>query len=358
VNRDGAGLARLFRKPDASPQARSWCQVEDNPRLHAGALWIEKQGERTMQKSLLFGMVLAFAGLAAVGAEAADPAACRTVRMSDVGWSDNIVINGLASYVLSGLGYEPKETMLSVPVTYEALKTKKIDVFLDNWMPTMTENITPYVKNKTVEVVRADLTNAKYTLAVPAYLYGQGLHSFQDVAKFREQLDGKIYGIEPGNDGNRLILDMIKKDQFGLKGFQLIESSEQGMLAEVKRKVAQKKPIVFLGWEPHPMNTQFDMKYLSGGDAVFGGDSTVYSNVRAGYLQECPNVGKFLKNLVFSLQMENLLMGDVMYKKMHPEAAAAGYLKAHPEVLKTWLDGVTTFDGKPGLPAVMQRLGA
>ena len=311
-----------------------------------------------MRKSLIFGMAFAFAGLATAGAQAADPAACRTVRMSNVGWSDNDAINGLASYVLKAMGYKPKETILSVPVTYQALKTKKIDVFLDNWMPTMTANITPYVKAKTVDVVRADLTHAKYTLAVPAYLYAQGLHSFQDIAKFRKQLGNKIYGIEPGNDGNRLILGMIKKGQFGLKGFRLVESSEQGMLAEVKRDVAQKKPIVFLGWAPHPMNTEFDMKYLSGGDKVFGGDSTVYSNVRAGYLQDCPNVGKFLKNLVFTLPMENTLMGQIMYKKANAEAAAAKWLKANPAVLKTWLAGVTTFDGKqPALAAVDKSLG-
>ena len=27
-----------------------------------------------------------------------------------------------------------------------------------------------------------------------------------------------------------------------------------------------KEPIVFLGWEPHPMNTKFKMAYLTGGD--------------------------------------------------------------------------------------------
>ena len=43
----------------------------------------------------------------------------------------------------------------------------------------------------------------------------------------------RFYGIEPGNDGNRLILDMIGEDAFGLGEFELVESSEQGMLAQV-----------------------------------------------------------------------------------------------------------------------------
>ena len=149
---------------------------------------------------------------------------------------------------------------------------------------------------------------------MPTYLAEQGLKDFADIAKFRDQLNGQIYGIEPGNDGNRLILEMIEKDAFGLKGFELVESSEQGMLAQVARATQDKEPIVFLGWEPHPMNTNFDLTYLSGGDEVFGpnyGGATVYTNARAGYLEECPNVGQLLKNLKFTLTMENEIMGGI-----------------------------------------------
>ena len=84
---------------------------------------------------------------------------------------------------------------------------------------------------------------------------------------------------------------------------------------------------MFLGWEPHPMNTNFDLAYLSGGDEVFGpnyGGATVYTNVRAGYLEECPNVGQLLKNLKFTLAMENEIMGAILNDGEEPEAAATG----------------------------------
>jgi glycine betaine/proline transport system substrate-binding protein len=195
---------------------------------------------------------------------------------------------------------------------------------------------------------------------VPAYLAEQGLKDFADIAKFRDQLDGQIYGIEPGNDGNRLILQMIDEGAFGLEGFELVESSEQGMLAQVARATRSEEPIVFLGWEPHPMNANFDLTYLSGGDEVFGpdyGGATVYTNVRAGYLEECPNVGQLLKNLKFTLEMENQIMGAILDEGEDPNRAAAAWLEEHPEVLETWLDGVTTFEGEPGLPAVEEHLG-
>ncbi len=291
---------------------------------------------------------------------AGDPPACKTVKFSDVGWTDITATTATTSAILKGLGYNPHTDVLSVPVTYQSLHNKQVDVFLGNWMPTMEADRKPFVEDKTVNVLGANLEGAKYTLAVPAYTYEAGLKTFADIAKFKDKLDNKIYGIEPGNDGNRLILDMVKADKFGLKGFDLVESSEQGMLAQVERATKRNEPIVFLGWEPHPMNTKFKMDYLSGGDEVFGpnyGGATVYTNVRAGLTADCPNLGKLLENLKFNLHMENQIMGSILFDNVEPDKAATDWLKANPGVLDTWLAGVTTVDGQPGLPAVKKSLG-
>ena len=132
------------------------------------------------------------------------------------------------------------------------------------------------------------------------------------------------------------------------------------MLSQVARAVKAKEWIVFLGWEPHPMNANFDMAYLTGGDDYFGpnfGGATVFTNVRKGYAGECPNVGKLLQNLQFTLQMENEIMGLILDQGMDPNKAAAQWLKEHPDVLDPWLAGVTTIDGKDGLAAVKGHLG-
>ena len=293
---------------------------------------------------------------------AAEPAQCATVNFSDVGWTDITVTTAVASTLLDALGYTTKTTMISVPVTYKSLADgKNMDVFLGNWMPTMENDIKPYRDAGTVETVRANLENAKYTLAVPEALYNKGLKDFADLPKFKQELGAKIYGIEPGNDGNRMIQTMIDKNAFGLKdaGFKVVESSEAGMLSQVDRAQRRGTDVVFLGWEPHPMNTRFKMKYLTGGDDFFGpnyGQATIYTNTRKGYSEECSNVGQLLKNLVFSLDMESTLMGEVLDNKIKPNVAAKAWLKQNPQVLDTWLAGVTTLDGKPGLEAVKASL--
>ena len=308
---------------------------------------------------------LALAASAAAGAPvgtalAADADVCTTVRFSDVGWTDITATTALASVVLDGLGYRPEAEVLSVPVTYASLENGDIDVFLGNWMPTMEGDIAPYRERGTVETVRVNLEGAKYTLAANEAAAALGIESFADIAAHADALDSEIYGIEPGNDGNRLIQDMIDSDAFGLGDFEVVESSEQGMLAQVARAERRGEPVVFLGWEPHPMNANFALTYLEGGDDFFGpdlGGATVHTNVRQGLGEECPNLSALLANLVFTLEMENEVMGAILDDGEDPEAAARAWLTANPDTLDGWLEGVRTIDDEPGLEAVRASLG-
>ncbi|MCI5073876.1 choline ABC transporter substrate-binding protein [Oricola sp.] len=287
-------------------------------------------------------------------------AQCDEVVFSDVGWTDITATTAATKTVLEALGYDVDVKVLSVPVTYASMKSGDIDIFLGNWMPTMEGDIAPYREDGSVETVRENLEGAKYTLAVNKAAADMGIADFADIAAHKDELEGKIYGIEPGNDGNRLIMDMISSDAFGLDGFEVVESSEQGMLAQVGRASKRDEPIVFLGWEPHPMNANFEMSYLTGGDEYFGpdlGGATVYTNTRAGYSEECPNIGALLSNLKFSLQMENEIMGAILNDGEDPDDAAAAWLKANPTVLDGWLDGVTTEDGGDAMAAVKAELG-
>ena len=285
---------------------------------------------------------------------------CDAVTFSDVGWTDITATTAATTVVLDALGYDTDIKILSVPVTYISLAEGDIDVFLGNWMPTMEADIAPYREAGTVDTVRANLEGAKYTLAVNKAAADMGIATFADIAANADALDGKIYGIEPGNDGNRLIMDMIADGAFGLDDFEVVESSEQGMLAQVDRASGRDEPIVFLGWEPHPMNANFDMSYLEGGDDWFGpnlGGATVFTNTSAGFVDSCPNVGALLNNLSFSLAMENEIMGAILNDGEDPADAASTWLAAHPDTFTTWLDGVTTKDGGDAVAAVSAALG-
>ncbi|MGO2147462.1 choline ABC transporter substrate-binding protein [Halomonas sp.] len=284
---------------------------------------------------------------------------CSRVRFAEVGWTDITATTALASEVLEALGYTPTVDTVSVPIAYAGMRNNDFDVFLGNWMPSMASISDPYIESGDVERLVVNLEGAKYTLAVPQYVYDAGVTSVNDLAAHADQFNHRVHGIEAGNDGNELIQQMIDDNAYDLGDWQVVDSSEAGMLSELTTRVPNEEWMVFLGWEPHPMNTNFDMAYLSDADDYFGpdlGGATVHTNTRAGFVEACPNVGTLLGNMTFTLEMENQLMGAIMNEGVDPRVAANRYLKEHDDLLATWLEGVTTRDGEPALPAVQTAL--
>lgn len=324
---------------------------------------------QAMKSMWIAGIFVLTAGLAVAGGQAeATPEAeatpddtpeAVTVRFAEVGWTDIVATTASTRLVLEAVGYETTSVMVAVPMAYEGMSGGDVDVFLGNWMPSMATIANQFFEDGSVIQGRANLEGAKYTLAVPSYLADRGLTDFSDIADFAEELDYQIHGIEAGNDGNELIWQMIEEDAFGLGGFEVAESSEAGMLAEAQARVQSEQPIVFLGWAPHPMNAYLDMEYLTGGDDYFGPDlgaATVYTNVRAGFLEEYPNLEQFFGNLYFTLEMENEIM-TMIDEGIDAPVAAERWITENPDILADWFDGVEDLDGNPALPTVRAALG-
>lgn len=300
--------------------------------------------------------------MGAVGAAHAAPSAeCRDIRLAFVGGPDNAAQNAVFSTIAEDLGYRVSSNFYSEAILYAGMKNNQLDVFLDDWTPSMDSTTAPYIKEHAISVIGPDLTDAKYTLAVPAYLYQQGLHDFSDIHRFGKALNYTIYGIEPGTSANRKLLEIIAENKFGLGNFHLVQSSEAGMFGALARAYAKKRDIVFVGWEPAPMNIQYHIGYLSGGAKYFGpdyGSATVYVNTRAGYAEACPNVGRILQQFKLTVQAENTMMYQLVVDHAQADTVAAEWLKQHPAWLETTLNGVSTVSGQPAFPAVKARLGA
>ena len=298
----------------------------------------------------------ALSTLALIAAAGMAQAECSKVTFSDVGWTDITTTTSATKQVLQALGYEVDVKIVSVPVTFASISSGDIDVFLGNWMPAQEGAIGPYLADGSIVTLGENLAGTKYTLAVPKYLWDKGLQSYADVAKFKDELGGKIYGIEPGNEGNGYLISLTEAGGL-FEGFEVVESSEQGMLAQVGRVYPNQGGVVFLGWEPHPMNSNFELKYLPGGEDFFGGEGQVYTVARKDFAAECPNVAKMLTNQKFSLAMENQIMGEILDNGTEPDTAVLDWIKANPDAITPWLDGVTTVDGKDGLAAAKAGLG-
>jgi glycine betaine/proline transport system substrate-binding protein len=304
-------------------------------------------------------LILSGTALLTTSVMASEDPSCKTVRMGVVNWTDVIATSGMADVLLTGLGYESKQTSAVQQIVFAGIRDKRLDIFLGYWKPAMDQNIAPFVAAKQVKVMeKPSLADAQATLAVPEYVAAAGLKTFADIARFKEQLGGKIYGIEPGSGANAAIKKMIETNHFGLGGFKLIESGEAGMLAAVQRAVNRKEFVVFVGWTPHPMNINMKMSYLTGSEDVYGpneGAATVSTVTAPDYAERCPNVNRLLENLTFTAAQESQLMVPIMERKT-PQEVAKKWLREHPDDLQRWLAGVTSVDGKDGVATVQASL--
>jgi len=309
----------------------------------------------TQRCLLMLAGSLAASVFASGAAWAQDPPQCENVRMGIVSWTDVIATSGMAQVLLDDLGYKTVPTSAAQQIIFAGIRDNRLDVFLGYWKPAMDKNIEPFIKADQLTVMSPpSLSDAQATLAVPQYAADAGLKTFADIAKFKDKLGGKIYGIESGSGANATIQKMIDSNQFGLGGFKLVESGEAGMLAAVQRATQRKEFVVFVGWKPHPMNINMKMAYLTGSDDVYGpneGAATVSFVTAADYAQRCPNVEHLLHNLTFTSAQESALMVPIMAHKT-PEEVARKWLQEHPQDLQRWLAGVTTFDGKDAVKAV------
>jgi glycine betaine/proline transport system substrate-binding protein len=281
---------------------------------------------------------------------AAEDSSCKQVKMGVANWTDVMATSAVAKELLGELGYDVKQTFASENIILTGLKDKKLDVFLGYWDPLMNAQIQSLKDKNQITVSAApNLTNANATLAVPQYLFDQGLKTFGDIARFKEALGGKIYGIEAGSATNQQLQALIDQDQFGLKGFRIVESSEAGMLAELQRAVNRKTPIVFFGWAPHPMNVNFDIQYLTGSNDTLGpqeGAAKVWTVTTPDFGPRCPNVQRLLNQLTFTTATESQMMVSILAGQK-PQDMAREWLKNHPEDHQRWTEGLTTFAGEP-----------
>jgi len=294
----------------------------------------------------------------AVGSDASD---CDHVGFANVEWTGESLMTDTAAMLLEELGYETKVTSASVQIAFESVASGERDAFLGLWLPTQESMVRPYLDDGEAEKLVTNLEGAKYTLAVPQYVYDAGVTDFSDLNEHADRFGSEIYGLESGNDGNVIIEEMISDGAYDLSDWSLVESSEAAMLAQVRRATNREEWVVFLGWAPHPMNRNIEMEYLTGGEDYFGpdqGGATVHTLITAGYAEQCPNVARFLEQFTVSVEERNEGEAYVMDDEMSNREAARALIESRPELLERWLEGVSTRDGEDdALEVVRQSLG-
>ncbi|MDT8879342.1 ABC transporter substrate-binding protein [Halomonas saccharevitans] len=291
-------------------------------------------------------------------AQAAEP---EQVRFSVPAWPGVTVKTALAETLLETLGYEVDQEELGSTITYQALTQEEVDVFLAAWLPAQQAMFDATLEKGAIVDLGNNVDGARLGFAVPTYVYDAGVTTAEDLAdeEIAEKLDRTIYSIEVGSGMSDTLNGAVENDTYGLGDWDLSETSTPGMLSAVDAAIDREEWVVFAGWTPHWMNIEYDVKFLTDTQDMWGpegGRSDVRTLVSTAFSESSPNATLLLDQLSFTADDQSAMIRGFSYEEQEPEDVALAWLRDNPAKVKAFLDGVTTREGEPAWPAVQQAL--
>lgn len=275
---------------------------------------------------------------------------CGTVRFGQVNWTGVSAKTETAAWMLDQIGYKTDVITASLPIVLQSLANDDRDFFLGWWLPSQRDLAIEHMKERTVNLVTKNLSNAKYTIGVNRAAWESGVRHMRDLREHAEEFDNTIFGIEAGSGGNNIINTMIQDDVYGLSDWELQPSSEAGMLSEVGRRIERNEWVAWLAWAPHPMVLNIDLEFLEGGQDYWGpnqGGATVYSLSSAAKAWKCPNVGQFIENFWFTVEEQSRMAGYIINEDMGYAEAGKKLIAEKPSLLERWLGNGGTYQTGP-----------
>ena len=309
----------------------------------------------THLKPLATGIALASAALLTSAAQADD----ETLDFGVPAWPGITVKTAIAEQLLNPLGYETSTQEIGLQVVYQGIEGGDIDAFLGAWLPAQRDMFEPRKESGVLIDVANNVDGAQMTLAVPEYLYEDGLQSFADLDDYRDQLDGDIHGFGAGSAASEILNDAIDNDTWGLGDWQLVDTSEVAMLSAARDAISREEPIVWVGWTPHWMNLELPMRYLDDEEDLFGennGESEVLTLLRADYADANPNVVTFFEQFTFTAEEQSWMIQQFGLEERELEDVAEQWINDNAERVEAMLEGVITTDGDPAWPVIEAEL--
>lgn len=220
-----------------------------------------------------------------------------TITFGVTPWTSTVPPSKIARKILEDMGYTVKEINADAGGVYAGLSTGDIDVFMDSWLPDMHKN---YMEKfgQNINDVSVSYPNGELGWVVPKYV--ENVNSIEDIKGKEGEFGGKIYGIEEGAGMTMTSRKMI--EAYGLD-LQYVASSEAGMLAQASKLIKDKKPVLFLGWRPHPMFVNYELKVLKDPKQYFK-TSEVHVLTNKGLKDKAPEAYAFLSKW-------NIDVGDI-----------------------------------------------
>lgn len=267
----------------------------------------------------------------------ATPAGAQDVRIGWSAWADAEFVAKLSEEILSSrMGQDVELIQTDIAPQYQGVANGDIDVMVMAWLP---DTHADYMDSVGPDLVSLGILYgyARLGWAVPEYIPESELSSIEDLKdpEVRKKLDGTITGIDPGAGLTRLSKDAL--DTYGLDDYNLLISSESGMMAALDRAVKRDNWVVVTAWSPHWMFGAYELRYLDDPEGALGQHERVHAMARKGFYQDNIEAALFLSRLYIDIDV----LQEYMYKAQETsyEQAVAEFMDDNPELIDYWVNG-------------------
>lgn len=245
------------------------------------------------------------------------------------GWDEDVAVSNLWKYVLDKKGYNVTLSTLAVAPIFKGVSTGDYDAFFDTWLPNTHKDYWAQYKDK-VQDLGVWYDEAPLTIAVPDYMK---IDSMDQLKSIGDKVDKTITGIDPGAGLSRVTKQEMMP-AYGLDGWNLKLSSTSAMLAELKKAIADKKPIVVTLWRPHWAYSAFPIKDLKDPKGAMGKPDEIHVIASNDFVKADPGLAQAFKNFHMDADTLGDLENVVLQKhKDDLQAGVAAWAKDNPDFM-------------------------
>lgn len=255
----------------------------------------------------------------------------KKVTLGYVPWDEGVASTFLWKEILERRGYEVEAKQFDAGPLYTSLAQGDIDIVTNSWLPTTHAQYWKKYGDR-LDDLGSWYDNTSLELTVPAYM--KDVNTLADLKGKADQFGGKITGIESSAGEMALLKDKVSKE-YGLdKEYKVVDSSTPAMLAELKRAMSKKEPIVVTLWSPHWAYNDLDLKKLKDPKGAWGKGDGVHTLSRKGFAGDDPTAAKWMKD--FKLDEKQLTSLEAEINKAgkgKQQDAVRTWLKSNPDLV-------------------------
>ncbi|MFE2356482.1 ABC transporter permease/substrate binding protein [Streptomyces parvulus] len=255
----------------------------------------------------------------------------KKVTLGYVPWDEGVASTFLWKEILEQRGYEVEAKQFDAGPLYTSLAQGDIDIVTNSWLPTTHAQYWKKYGDR-LDDLGSWYDNTSLELTVPAYM--KDVNTLADLKGKADRFGGKITGIESSAGEMALLKDKVSKE-YGLdKEYKVVDSSTPAMLAELKRAMSKKEPIVVTLWSPHWAYNDLDLKKLKDPKGAWGKGDGVHTLSRKGFAGDDPTAAKWMKD--FKLDEKQLTSLEAEINKAgkgKQQDAVRTWLKSNPDLV-------------------------